>query len=278
MAIDKISGTAWTSISKLGSVSTGAIANVLGQTPPGPAVSYPTIDSHVNTTLGSVSSWTINHQNPTAGQLILLICLGDEGSYNHTFNSNLTNMTASGFTSEIDRGSYNNWPGVNVESTINVLWKVATGSEGTSSISMAQDLASYVTVWYILIDGANTTTPVNVISNANTSDSASVFPYSPPTLTHNGIATTTNDSLVFAVFACEGAGFEPFTVGGTGWPTSFTGESDSPSGGTGTNLGVSGGWATKVISTAGTSGPITTTGQTKSFGAYLQAVSFAIQP
>lgn len=278
MAIDKISGAAWTSISKLGSVSTGAIANVLGQTPPSSAVSYPTIDSHVNTTLGSVSSWTINHQNPTAGQLILLICLGDEGSYSHTFNSNLTNMTASGFTSEIDRGSYNNWPGQTVDSTINVLWKVATGSEGTSSISMAQDLASYVTVWYILIDGANTTTPVNVISNANTSDSASVYQYNPPTLTHNGITTTTNDSLVFAVFACKGAGYEPFTVGGTGWPTSFTGESDSPSGGTDTSLGVSGGWATKLTPTAGASGPITTTGQTKSVGTYLQAVSFAIQP
>lgn len=278
MAIDKISGTAWTSISKLGSVSTGAIANVLGQTPPDPAVSYPTIDSHVNTTLGSVSSWTINHQNPTAGQLILLICLGDEGSYNHTFNSNLTNMTASGFTSEIDRGSYNNWPGQTVESTINVLWKVATGSEGTSSISMSQDLSSFVTVWYILIDGANTTTPINAISTADASDSASVFPYSPPTLTHNGITTTTNDSLVFAVFASEGAGFEPFTVSGTGWPTSFTGESDSPSGGTDYNSGVSGGWVTKVISTAGSSGSTAATGRTRSVGAYMQAVSFAVQP
>lgn len=278
MAIDKISGTAWTSISKLGSVSTGAIANVLGQTPPGPAVSYPTIDSHVNTTLGSVSSWTINHQNPTAGQLILLICLGDEGSYNHTFNSNLTNMTASGFTSEIDRGSYNNWPGQTVESTINVLWKVATGSEGTSSISMSQDLTSFVTAWYILIDGANTTTPINVISTANASDSASVSPSNPPSLAHNGITTTTNDSLVFAVFASEGAGFEPFTVSGTGWPTSFTGEADSPSSGTDYNVGVSGGWTTKVISTAGASGSITATGQTLAAGGYMQAVSFAIQP
>lgn len=277
MAIDKISGTAWASISKLGGVSTGAIANVLGQTPPA-AVSYPTIDSYVNTALGNVSSWTINHQNPTAGQLILLICLGDEGSYNHTFSSNLTNMTASGFTSEIDRGSYNNWPGQTVESTINVLWRVATGSEGTSSISMSQDLASFVTVWYVLIDGANTTTPINVISTANASDSASLFPYSPPTLTHNGITTTTNDSLVFAVFACEGSGFEPFTVIGTGWPTSFTGEADSPSGTSDHNVGVSGGWATKLISTAGASGSITATGQTLSFGAYMQAVSFAIQP
>jgi len=277
MAIDKISGTSWTSISKLGGVSTSAIANVLGQTP-AVAVSNPTIDSYVNTTLGNVSSWTINHQNPTAGQLILLICLGDEGSYNHTFSSNLTNMTASGFTSEIDRGSYNNWPGITVESTINVLWKVATGSEGTSSISMSQDLASYVTVWYILIDGANTTTPINVISTANASGSASLSPYSPPSLTHNGITTTTNDSLVFAVFASEGAGFEPFTLSGTGWPTSFTGESDSPSGGIDYNTGVSGGWTTKLISTAGASGSITATGQTLAVGAWMQAVSFAIQP
>jgi len=277
MAIDKISGTAWTSISKLGGVSTSAIANVLGQTP-AVAVSNPTIDSYVNTTLGNVSSWTINHQNPTAGQLILLICLGDEGSYNHTFSSNLTNMTASGFTSEIDRGSYNNWPGLTVDSTINVLWKVATGSEGTSSISMSQDLASFVTVWYILIDGANTTTPINVISTANSSDSASISNYNPPSLTHNGITTTTNDSLVFAVFASEGAGFEPFTLSGTGWGTSFTGESDSPSGGTDYNDGVSGGWTTKLIQTAGSSGSITATGKTLITGAWMQAVSFAIQP
>lgn len=277
MAIDKISGAAWTSISKLGGVSTGAIANVLGQSPP-VAVSYPTIDSYVNTTLGNVSSWTINHQNPTAGQLILLVCLGDEGSYNHNFSSNLTNMTASGFTSEIDRGSYNNWPGFTVESTINVLWKVATGSEGTSSISMSQDLASFVTVWYILIDGANTTTPINVISPANVSGSASISATNPPSLNHGGITTTTNDSLVFAVFASEGAGFEPFTLSGTGWPTSFTGESDSPSGGTDYNLGVSGGWTTKLIQTAGSSGSITATGQTLSSGGWMQAVSFAVQP
>ena len=277
MAIDKISGAAWTSISKLGGVSTGAIANVLGQSPP-VAVSYPTIDSYVNTTLGNVSSWTINHQNPTAGQLILLVCLGDEGSYNHNFSSNLTNMTASGFTSEIDRGSYNNWPGFTVESTINVLWKVATGSEGTSSISMSQDLASFVTVWYILIDGANTTTPINVISPANVSGSASISATNPPSLNHGGITTTTNDSLVFAVFASEGAGFEPFTLSGTGWPTSFTGESDSPSGGTDYNIGVSGGWTTKLIQTAGSSGSITATGQTLSSGGWMQAVSFAVQP
>jgi len=242
------------------------------------SAALPTINSITSTTLGSVSSWTINHQNPTAGQLILLVCLGDEGSYNHTFGSNLTNMTASGFTSEIDRGSYNNWPGQNVDSTINVLWKVATGSEGTSSISMAQDLASYVTVWYILIDEANTTTPINVISTANASDSASLSRSNPPSVTNNGITTTTDNSLVFAVFASQGSGFEPFSLDGANWLESTTAEADSPSGGSGTTFGVSGGWTTTNVPTAGSSGSVAVTGRTLSVGAYMQILQFAVQP
>ncbi len=241
------------------------------------SASLPTINSITSTTLGSVSSWTINHQNPTAGQLILLICLGDEGSYNHTFSSNLTNMAATGFTNAIDRGSYNNWPGQTVESTINVLWKAATGSEGTSSISMSQDEASYVTVWYVVIDDADLTNPINVVSSANASDSASLFA-DPPSVTNNGITTTTDNSLVFVVFASEGAGFEPFSLDGTNWLESTTAEADSPSGGVDRDLGVSGGWTTTTVPTAGSSGSVTVTGQNLVTGAYMQILQFAVQP
>lgn len=241
------------------------------------SAALPTISSITSTTLGDVSSWTINHQNPTANQTILLICIGDEGDYNHSFSSNLTNMSASGFTSKIDRGSYNNWPGATVDSTINVLWRKATGSEGTSSISMSQDQASYVTVWYVIIDDADLTNPINVVSTANASDSGSLFA-SPPSVTSNGITTITDNSLVFVVFASEGAGFEPFSLDGTNWLESTTAEADSPAGGTDYNLGVSGGWTTTTVPTSGSSGSVTVTGQTLVSGAYMQILQFAVQP
>ncbi len=243
----------------------------------GSSAALPTINSITSTTLGSVSSWTINHQNPTANQTILLICIGDEGNYNHSFSSNLTNMSASGFTSKIDRGSYNNWSGITIDSTINVLWRKATGSEGTSSISMSQDQSSYVTVWYVIIDDADLTNPINVVSTANASDSASFFA-SPPSVTNNGITTTTDNSLVFVVFASEGAGFEPFSLDGTSWLESTTAEADSPTGGTDYNGGVSGGWTTTAVPTAGSSGSVTVTGRTLASGAYMQILQFAIQP
>ena len=241
------------------------------------SAALPTINSITSTTLGSVSSWTINHQNPTANQTILLICIGDEGDYNHSFSSNLTNMSASGFTSKIDRGSYNNWIGFDVDCTINVLWKTATGSEGTSSISMSQDEASYVTVWYVVIDDADLTNPINVVSTANASGSASAFA-NPPSVTNNGITTTTDNSLVFVVFASEGAGFDPFSLDGENWLESTTAEADSPSGGTDYNGGVSGGWTTTNVPTAGSSGSVTVTGQTLAVGAYMQILQFAVQP
>ena len=241
------------------------------------SAALPTINSITSTTLGSVSSWTINHQNPTANQTILLICIGDEGDYNHSFSSNLTNMSASGFTSKIDRGSYNNWIGFDVDCTINVLWKTATGSEGTSSISMSQDEASYVTVWYVVIDDADLTNPINVVSTANASGSASAFA-NPPSVTNNGITTTTDNSLVFVVFASEGAGFDPFSLDGANWLESTTAEADSPSGGTDYNGGVSGGWTTTNVPTAGSSGSVTVTGQTLAVGAYMQILQFAVQP
>lgn len=272
MAIDKISGTAWASISKLGGISTSAIANVLGQTAPTGSVA-PTISSYtyiepISTTDGG---WTINHQSPSAGQLILLLGMGGNDVYPNS--ATVTNMTATGFTKHYDFGPYDTTAGTGTNAgTIVVFTRIATGSEGTSSIAMDQDYSNYTIFWYILIDDANSTTPLNPIGSIDFGMAAL-----PPTVTSSSITTTKNNSLVFLMFGVGYGGlYDPFTLSGTGWPTTPTDDDDQPPNISGS--GVSAGWTSKAMPTAGATNDVTVTGSSGAAAVPIKALQFAIEP
>jgi len=271
MAIDKISGTAWTAISNIQGVAKSGIANILGQTPPSTGGGTATVSNvtYIEPSATFDSGWTINHQSPTAGQLILLIGTGGKDVYDST--DTVTNMTATGFTNILDQGPNNTVDGFLGGGTINVFTRIATGSEGTSSIAMDQDKSNYTIFWYITIDNANTTTPVNVIGSMST------FSSSPPSVVADAITTTTAGSIAFAVFATRGNAFNPFTVSGTGWPTSPTDDDDMPNSFNSVFDGTSGGFAYKAMPTAGTTNDLTVTANSAG-GGVIHAVQFAVQP
>lgn len=207
-------------------------------------------------TLGSDRSGTSGVVNKPSGvqvgDLLVILAMLEEDGDGTIFNS------LSGWTKEFEYGD------TTADARIAMYWRIATGSEAASE-DVTATAACYGKSWYLRISGADGTTPIHLVGSENEGNANS--------LEASSITTTSNNTLVIAMFSCDGGDMYPFTISGSGWPTTFETDQQAYDG---TFPGAwSGGWTYKTMPTAGATGNVIfTASQADGF----ETIQFAIEP
>jgi hypothetical protein len=145
-------------------------------------------------------------------------------------------------------------------------YKVASGTEGGTTISIPAQSTNDMWAACVVIRNANPITPINAIGT--NWDNGSATAHIPPAVT-----TTVNNELVFFMLSADGADTLPFTISGTNWISGNTQQIGCAGGTAAQTVGGIFGW--KSVVSAGSSQDVTITYAAADGGSGFQ---FSINP
>jgi len=160
----------------------------------------PVIESNQTNTLTDDTMRVAKPTSLAAGDMVLLIAI----SANNTAGPCYT-ATDGAFTTIQESGN------ATCQTAAWAAYKIATASEPDSYFVASACGSDAFVIWAVRVSGLDTWAPLNTVGSATNTA------INQQTITLNGIATTRDSCLVFAIGSFDGGDGDPFSISGTGW-------------------------------------------------------------